>query len=362
MMIKKFLSLLSIAILLFSVSCQKDKEEADVEEAKETMDELVLTMEDDMNIVMDGDAMQALESFGEAVSIDDPVFGASKKSTFSKLALSSLSDLKNLRAGDEPTSLEDYAGTYTWNSTNQGWVIVQNDPADKVIFIFPVLGPASDVNDATIIIRDYDEVKITETDEWGTYEYYNPTLISAELQINETKLVDLTASMVWEETTGEMNDFDGSLFFSPYTITLDLSNSDNSATIVSSFEEGNTLISSCNLSVDFVEDEFRDMEPDYVEGYIQYRKIQLKGNINIGEINDFRVEYTEEDYNDHVNLALYTYPDGNKFADIVFKYDAEYEEIMPYIVYIDGTEVNALVFMQDIFESLGDLAPTQVLK
>ncbi len=358
MTLKKFLSLFSIALLLFFSACQKDKEEADVEEAKETMEELALTMEEDMKIVMDGDAMQALEAFMEAVSIDDPVFGASKKSTIPELTKSWLKDLKNLRAGDEPTNLEDYAGTYTWNSTNQGWVIVQNDPSDQVIFIFPVLGPSSDVNNAKIIIRDYDEVMVSETDDWGTYTYYNPTLISAELQVNDVKLVDILANLIWDDTTGDMMDFDGTLFFSPYTISLDLSQSGNTASIYASFKEGSTLVASCDIDVDFEESsEYMDSDPIYVEGYVQYRKIQLKGNINSGELDDFFADYTEEDYNDNINLALYTYPGGSKFADIEFKYDQEYGEIMPYIVYIDGTEVNALVFLESLFQSFGEIAP-----
>lgn len=360
-MLKKFLSLLSIALLLFFSACQKDKEEADVEEAKETMEELALTMEEDMSIVMDSDAMQALEAFMEAVSIDDPVFGESKKSAFSTLAASSFKDLKNLRAGDEPTDLEDYAGTYTWNSINQGWVIVQNDPADKVIFIFPVLGPNSEDNNATIIIREYEEILITETDEWGTYTYYNPTVLSAELQINGTKLVDLSTNMIWDETSGDLMDVSGTLFFSPYTFSLDLSQTGNTASVYVSFQEGNTLIASLDLDIELEEaTNNMDADPVFVEGYIQYRKIQLKGSINSGELDDFFEDYTEEDYNENINLALYTYPGGQKFADIVFKYDAEYEEIMPYIVYIDGTEVNALVFLESLFQSFGELAPIPI--
>ncbi len=346
------------------ISCQKDKDDSNVsvKESKTILENLPNQMKEDINAVYDESGWVAANAFVSLMAIDDPVFGntVQKKSTRDKLTLDKVLKMSMLK-GSDPLVFTDYVGTYTWNPVNQGWMIVQNDPSDKVIFKFPLDGPQGTNNNVTLTLSDYQEVEITETNEYFTDVYYEPTLISADLSVDGTKYLELNFSASWDLSTGEPTNFDASLFVKPYTLSLTMGQESNAFQVEFIMKEGDSRI--CSVGMDVTASGSDILTPETFSGYVQYRQVKLEGDVNLAALEGLETQPTVDFLNSNVDLAFYNYPEDSKFADVEFKEDTETGGMGINILFTDGTTMDGMEFINNLMaamdEYMGEIVPAK---
>jgi hypothetical protein len=342
---KKLFSILVILAFIFALSCEKD-EEPTVEENMATLDELATLVESDMDMVFDGEALDAFMTIGDLMEIDDTPGFSFKKSKGTSICFSNFYKLGVMRSDDEPFVFQEHVGTYTWNAEYQGWVIQQNNPNDKIIIIFPSQGHLSSDNDVTLTFYDFQEVKITEVDQI----WYEPSEIDADLYKNDTLLIDLDFSATWDQSNGNPTSMDIELFIKPFTLSGGFAIQGTAVSINASLDRDEEKIVSGDLTLTFKTNSLEDIAK--IEGYLQYRPIKVEGEIDIAAIEELE-DPTIEQLNEYVDLAIYNYPGGSKIADIELYLD-ENKEIDIRLVFTDETTVPASDYFDDILQAVED--------
>ncbi len=340
------------------ISCQKDKKDSgkvSIQESKDNLNNFSTDLQHDINKVYDKSGWQALNTFANLLTLDDPTNGSLnlKKSAHVKPSLKQLLSLKSTFRADDHLVFEDYVGTYTWNVTNQGWDITQNDPSDKIIFLFPLDGPQGTSNNSTLTIYDFLEVQITETDDYGTYSYWVPSSVQADLTVDGTKYLDINLSAAWNASSGEPENFSVSSYVNPYTLSLTLSQSGSTATAEVILSEGDTRV--CSVGGDLTFSSSALLDPLTLNGYVQYRNVKLAGDMNIGAIMALETDPTTDFLNENLDLAFYNYPENSKFADVVF--NTTNYQMGVNIAFTDGTTMDGLVFINNLLTTLDGYIP-----
>jgi len=360
---KRIFALTLMVSFIGFISCQKDKNDSEVsvQDSKSILENLPKQMQEDINAVYDENGWMAANAFISLMSIDDPVFGdpVNKKSTRDKLTLDKFLKMSMLK-GSDPLVFDDYVGTYTWNPANQGWVIVQNDPSDKIIFKFPLDGPQGTNNNVTLTLNDYQDVEITETNEYFTDVYYEPTLISADLSVDGTKYLELNFSASWDLSTGEPTNFDASLFVKPYTLSLTMGQESNAFQVEFIMKEGDNRI--CSVGMDVTASGNDVLTPETFSGYVQYHQVKIEGDVNLAAIEELETEPTVDFLNTNVDLAFYNYPENSKFADVEFVENASTGGMGINILFTDGTSMDGMEFINSMLAVMDEYMPENMLR
>ena len=344
---KKILALLMIVATGWMVSCNKD-EAPTVAENKQTLENLANQMDEDMSVVVDEEGFNALVAFEACMNIHDPVGSPIKKKSLSTesntLTLKDFYRMAMMPSTDGGFDFQSNVGTYEWNAGNQGWVITQNDPNDKIVFLFPNDGPEGTVNNVTLTIYDYQEVLISG--EWDSW--YNPTRVEADLYYQDELCIDLLFEASWNTTNGEPNSLFLELFLKPYTFTGSFDREGSDVSLEAILKLGKTRVISAGIDIGFDSAELDDVQD--LAGYLQYRKVKLEGDLDIASLEALEGEPTVDQLNEYVNLTLYTYPDMYKMADVEFCYDETNERIDIRLVFTDGSTVPASEYLDSIRE------------
>jgi len=314
-------SLFVIASLLFAfTSCNSDKKAT--KEAQETMDEVISEMGDDLASLSETEAMKSMEGFNACADADDP-FGSVKSTGDSDLSASERirqAFLPNLKKSVKSTSFNftGKVGTYTWNAATQGWDIQQNNPADKIIVKFPSEGQTSSNNDAILTISKYEEEAFTTS--YSTE--YQPTEITADLKLDGVDVMTIDFSAEYN-TEGTPTSLTASVGLTPYSFSANMTDNGTSAKADADISLSGSTIFGAGIDITFTDD--TKTEPTQFDGYITYRTIKLKGDVDVVAIQEDIVKLmqdknaTEDDMikaiNKNVSLALYEVG-GDKMADI----------------------------------------------
>ncbi|HYW94104.1 MAG TPA: hypothetical protein VE870_00800 [Bacteroidales bacterium] len=354
MMTRRFIALALMVSFVGFISCKKDNNndtvKVPVQESKDNLNSLAADMQKDMNAVYEENGWMAANTFVSLMSIEDPVFNGNivKKSTGKKLTLKSFMHLENLKRSGDHVVFADYVGTYTWNAANQGWDISQNAPSDKIVFNFPLESAQSVNNNVSLTVYDYQEVEITETDEYGTWTYWEPSAAHADLVVNDTKYLELNYTAAWNASSGDPQNVSVSLFVKPYTLSLSMSQESNTGSAEFILEEGDVRICSVGGDVTLNAETF---DVQTITGYVQYRDIKLAGDLNVAAIDALETDPTADFLNTNVDLAFYNYPEDSKFADINFN-DNGPDGLGIDIAFTDGTTIDGYQFVNDLMATL----------
>ncbi|MGC9471979.1 MAG: hypothetical protein ACP5D1_10585 [Bacteroidales bacterium] len=344
---KKILALLIIVATGWMVSCNKD-EAPTVAENKQTLENLATQMDEDMSVVVDEEGFNALVAFDACMSIHDPVGAPEVKKSLTAesntLTLKDFYRMAMMPSIDPGFDFQSKVGTYEWNAGNQGWVITQNDPNDKIVFLFPNNGPQGTVNNVTLTIYDFQEVMIT--DEYGSW--YNPTRVEADLYYEDVLYLDLLFEASWNTDNGEPNSLFLELFLKPYTFTGSFNRDGSDVSLEAILKLGKTRVVSAGIDVGFDSAELDNVQD--LAGYLQYRKVKLEGDLDIASLEGIEGEPTVDQLNEYVDLTLYTYPDMYKMADVEFYYDETNQRIDIQLVFTDGTTVPASEYLDSVME------------
>ncbi|MGC9374865.1 MAG: hypothetical protein ACP5DQ_07470 [Bacteroidales bacterium] len=365
---KLFAMMLMLASVLFFACSDDEDKTLSPDEAKAELEQVSTDMSTYMNEMKSSDGMVALDAL---VTKPYP-FVVTKSANYTNvfknireyLLPASYLDQKSNEKGvaEEHFNFTDWVGTYTWNATDENWHIESNTPPDKIIIEYPTEG--SQTNNATLTIHTYEDVEITETDEFGTFTWYEPTTIIADIYVNDIKVVDISMTATWEtsgESAGEPTSMDVSVYLTPFEFTVDFSNSGNNASVGASIIFDNSQLFSTGLSAFFEEPELDDT-PLTINGYLQFFNVRFNVSINAKTIEEIFEDMEEEPYPYNTieelvaalnkefdaNVSI----DGVKAADIELAYDEATQAIDVVFVYSDGSTESALPYFESFATDL----------
>lgn len=353
---RKFLLLMTLVFALIISSCSKDDEKTKeewAEEDKQTLENLSDGASADMNEMLESNGMDALMALMEIMDKDDPFYedplvdaGTRYKSTFTPFGEKEEKQKSTLKI--EQNWFEEHAGTYTWNVSTQKWDY-SSEPTDKVLLVFPEDGPEGIDNNVTITIHDFEEEWIDD----GYNTWTQPTALHIDMFIDGTKEGELIFSASYQ-TDGEPQSVSIDLFLNPIHLDLSFGDSGSQFSVAGSLKLHDLTILSADLNLDYilVEDDYgwEYEEITFVQGFVHYGPIKVQGSMNIAELDALEHPAVADDINPHVDLTLYSFPDGRKMADIVAKDDPASGEPVPYLIFPDGSEEPALQYIMPILE------------
>lgn len=341
-MLKKTIYLL-IAALVVVTSCKKDDKKTDPptpEEAKTTMTDLGSDLGSDISEAMSSEGVDAIFSAMNLLETADP-FTNKKKSSSATNAF----------------TMDDIAGTYSWNEAAQDWDILST-PTDKVIVKFP-----TDTNDGAnlngvLTISTFtmlEDIYDTQEWDWNQQVYvtvkdtnFYPTAVVANVTIdgNQIGSVDFSATF---DANYDPTSVSASVTFDIITLSGSFSSTATSYTVEQSLKLSGKTVESVSGTANFVtlSDEWDEWDSVYyVSGFVHYGDIKVKGSIQMGEIDavsgwdeatQMDIDPTVAQMNQFTDLAIYTYVDDYKIADIEF-YEPTTIDVMPVrFVFTDGS-------------------------
>lgn len=367
---KKFLLLMSLVFALVISSCSKDEKSPEewAEEDKQTLENLSDGASADMNEMLESNGMDALMALMDIMGQDDPFYNepvpdakTRYKSTFTPFGEKDEKQKSTLKI--EQNWFEEHAGTYTWNVSTQKWDY-SSEPTDKILLVFPENGPEGADNNVTITLHDFEEEWFE--DEWSSWT--QPTALHMDMFIDGTKEGELLFSASYH-TNGEPQNLSIDLFLNPIHLDLSFDDSGTQFSAAGSLKLHDLTILSADLTIDYiiVDDEGWEYEEiTFVQGFVHYGPIKVQGSMDIAELDALDYPAVADDINPHIDLTLYSYPDGRKMADIVAKDDPASGEPVPYLIFPDGSEEPALPYIMPILEDfqqqLSDLMGEPVLR
>ncbi|MDE0471706.1 MAG: hypothetical protein OXH57_07170 [Ekhidna sp.] len=235
-------------------------------------------------------------------------------------------------ADDEIESFDDIKGLYTWNFETEMF-----DKSASAFFIVQFPTDDSSTNNAEFKIAKLELEEITdEYDDGYVDEYLVPSLIEAQLKIDEKVAISLNLSVDWSSDRYP-NLANIALVVEPFTLTVgfdDLQTKSSSLLVMLKMNDEDIL----GIDVDM---EFETELKEYLtvlEGYILYNNLRVKGRASDSEYN--------EDINESVDIEILI--DEEKAGDLVFIGDDE----VPYIRYLDGTTEEVEILFEEAIEEI----------
>ncbi|MFP4025445.1 MAG: hypothetical protein ACLFVR_13055 [Thiohalospira sp.] len=362
---KFFAMMLMIASVLFFACSDDEDETLSPDEAKTEIEQVSTDMTTYMDEMENSDGMEALE----ALMAKPYPFTDSKSTSYSSVLkdiqkyllpenyLKTKSKEKGIKE-DDRFDFALWVGTYDWDAEHEMWVPDFGNPSDKIIVNFPTEGSPS--NNATLTIYTYEDVEITD----GVYTWYEPTIIEADLYVNDIEVVDITMNATWEtsgESAGEPISIDASAYLVPFefTVGFDHSSTTASADVAIKYEE--SQIFSAGLSAVFETDDM-DETPVNISGYIQLLKVKVNASVDMKDIEEIFESLEEEPYPYETpeelwaainnEIDAYVSVDGVKAADIELVINETTQELDVIFVYSDGSTESALPYFESFATDL----------
>lgn len=346
-----------IAILLVGLAaCEEEENTLSPKESKQVLESFDSQIQSDFTEMENAEGMEAIATLQ---NMPDP-FSTSKSTKEGSqifttleenLLLNHQNELKSVK-GSEPFEFDALVGTYEWNIEYEMWDISHGDPADKIVIIFPS-DETQTTNDVTLTLHDYEEQEFSD----GLSTYYEPTLISADLYIGETKYVDIamTASYNAEAIPIEMS---ASVMLIPFEFTVDFSETSTTTTIEQALYISDEKVMSVGAAVEFkTTDKIAAKEFD---GFLQYRDVKVDGTVDIEGLENISFEGAESQQdivdaiNNEMDIAIYQNSTGDKMADIEFALVGEGadQSMELVLVFADGSEELAEPYFENFITEI----------
>jgi hypothetical protein len=271
---KKLVAMMLMLVSVFFFACDDDEPDPlSPERAKTALSDLSTQMSTDFSDMQETEGMTAMQAL---MNMPDPFADPSKANTrfavIPNIYESLIPFSKEIKTKatylSEGFDFDAHKGSYTWNNSTQSWTIVLG--GNTIIINFPSDENNMGVNDAKLTISNYTE-DIN----------YNPTAISAKLEVNNIKIVEITFSATWN-TDDSPKSLNVEIFLKPFTFAGGFEQTSSTAAVNFSILYNNTRIFAASLNVTFT-DTTRDVLKK-VSGFIQYRDIKITASVNIANI------------------------------------------------------------------------------
>ena len=282
--LKKLFAISMIFASVFFVACNKDDNAMlSTDDSKVILENLDADMQSDLDQMQNA---QGFKAFVELQGMDDP-FGTTKSGVSSNpinsikeyLTLSSDKKLKTVKE-EGHFDFERNLGTYTWNIAYQGWDITHG--GTNIVINFPTDSTLTE-NNATLTINNFEDQEFV--DDYDTW--YQPTAIDANLYINDTKYVEVVLAATWQNN-GDPQGLDLSVYLLPFEFTIEFTDDATSTSITETLFLNNNQIMSIGGTIIFTDNTKEELSS--VNGYVQYRTIKVKANVDVSAI----IELVEE--------------------------------------------------------------------
>lgn len=367
---KLFVMMMMLSSVFFVACSDDDDDEMSTEQAQAELTNLESDITGYVEEVQTSDGMTAINALMDVTNEDDPFSDNYKTSAISNIKKFAVPiNLKKLKSATKENdfNFDDYVGTYTWNASSRSWDITLGEPSNKIIIKYPTAGISGATNNATLTLYSYEEVTITETDDYGTYTYTEPTEISADIYVNSTKVFDIDFSATWiasGDAVGEPSNLNVNVSLSPFTLSVTYGFENRTASLNVNFKYDGTSIIKADL-VGAYGSSSMDDTPTNISGYIQVQNVKVEANVNAQNIEniidgvDFdNPNVTEEQLTALVNeqFEASVSINGKKVGDIVYEFlnfspgeDESYYDLL--LVFKDGTTMSLSEFLTDLMNS-----------
>jgi len=357
---KKLIAMMLMVLSVFFFACDDDEvEPLSPEKAKTELNSMDEEMAADLEAMMNAEGMKAIQSLN---SMDDPFAPAPAKSNLRTSVLPNIEEYlipfiktNKAKSAFEATEFDfdTYKGTYTWNNPAQLWEIILG--GDKIIVNFPSDSTDMGNNDATLTIYNYQEDV-----------NYNPTIISAELEVDDVTIVEITLNASWTSES-DPETLDISVYLKPFTFNGDFAITTTTAEVNFSILLNTTKIFSAGVDATFTDATQEVLKK--VSGYVQYRDVKVSASVNVSNImtileqaeNETSPYTTIEELVDAVNdeIDAKVTKDGALIAkielDLVYNDDVPpVQELTVVLKFSDGTTEPAQPYFEGFVSSIDE--------
>ncbi|OFX20034.1 MAG: hypothetical protein A2041_08125 [Bacteroidetes bacterium GWA2_31_9b] len=356
---KKLIAMMLMVLSVFFFACDDDEvEPLSPEKAKTELNSMDEEMAADLEAMMNAEGMKAIQALN---SMDDPF--ATAKSSLRTSVLPNIEEYlipfiktNKAKSAFEATEFDFdlHVGTYTYVHTPEPhWVIITG--GDKIIVNFPSDSTDMGNNDATLTIYNYQEDV-----------NYNPTIISAELEVDDVTIVEITLNASWTSES-DPETLDISVYLKPFTFNGDLAITTTSAEVNFSILLNTTKIFSAGVDATFTDATQEVLKK--VSGYVQYRDVKVSASVNVSNImtileqveNETSPYTTIEELVDAVNdeIDAKVTKDGALIAkielDLVYNDDVPpVQELTVVLKFSDGTTEPAQPYFEGFISSIDE--------
>ncbi|MBV6647136.1 MAG: hypothetical protein KI790_16885 [Cyclobacteriaceae bacterium] len=370
---KNFFLFLLAAFVLFS--CSEEDNQPDTgsmtpAEATALVDNSLGAVEDDIVSLVQSDGVDAMISMLD-LFYDSQAFGrleyASKdqqkqyileqSKVLSQLFVEGVASVNSdvpEDGGDEFGDIETTKGIYEWSFELNDFE--KTGESDILVIAFPTEG--STENNAEFRLTAVEIEEFVESYDGYEDRYEQPTVIKADLSIDDSKFIDLDFEVDYS-AEGIPVFADITMLVVPFTFSLDFDDTNSGTSSVSaSISKDSELITAVSVEVIFVDAEKEEVKS--IDGSVSYRALKIQGDIDVLALDNSE----DGDPNDYINLALFS--DDKKIGDIEFvleEIEPGYEDYVAYVTYSDGSKENledllksVEMEIEDFFESIEDEA------
>ena len=345
---KKLMAMMLVLLSVFFYACDDDEPEAlSPENAKTTLNNLSTQMSTDFAQMQEAEGMAAMQAL---MNMPDP-FSMPEKSNLRTAVIPNIYESlipfsKEIKTKPDYKSegfdFNAHKGTYTWNSGTQSWDKTAN--ANYIIINFPTEG--SNTNNAKLTISNYAEDV-----------NYNPTAISAKLDVDNVKIIEITFSATWN-TDDSPKTLSINIYLKPFTFNGTFNQSTTTATVGFSILLESTRIFNTSLTVTFTDNTQETIKK--VTGYIQYREIKISAAINVENIEKIFEQMeagtspytTIDEIVDALNKEIDAKVTKNGALVAKIKLDISTEGLTIVLEFSDGSTEPALPFFESFIASI----------
>ncbi|HOX82967.1 MAG TPA: hypothetical protein PLJ60_06870 [Chryseolinea sp.] len=355
---QKFYSVAALSLLISLTSCNDDDKNANQlskDEAKNSITQFNADAVDDLQGLTDATGLQAVRDLIDLTETDDPFgrMGGTDKKRIKNFFQKKGRDFKTIfaankavggrTANDEAFDFQANQGVYEWNpELGEAGAFEKTGDSEIIEILFPTEG--STTNNAALQLTEYSEVEVYD-EEWDEYSY-QPELLTAFLFVNDVKVVSLHLESAWDELGFPLT-VDITLSIDEFTLDIAFDDSGaKSSSLSISFLRNTEVLVATSITVKYDDDSKSGESLNSIEGFVQVKNLKLQGDINIKA-----ADATEVNWNDIINLALYS--DNKKLGDVVFVEDDG--EFIAYLQYADGTKEKLDTILQPVLDELDEL-------
>ncbi len=331
---KKLLAMMLMLASVFFIACEDDDDSTmSPEDAKTELSTLNTDMTGYLQLMTNSEGMEAI---GVIMGLEDP-FSVTTKSNGRTAVISNIEKFllpvnpqNHTKNTFEPVPFDFNAhkGVYTFINEYPYWTVDLGGDVIEINFPSTEANQLTGTNDATLTIYNYEEVAVSMTDEFDyPYTDYMPTVILADLYIDEVKIVEIDLEATWittGESAGEPTSFDISVYLTPFTFSGSFDHTATAASIDFDIKYNTEKIFAAGVNATFVTDV---EDPITIGGYIQLLNVKMEATIDIAGMEtvfESNTYTTVDEINAAINKEIdaVVYVDGVKAADILIEFVA----------------------------------------
>lgn len=353
---RKSISLIMAAALIFAVSCKKDKQEVlTATDAKSALNSGTSSLGADLEDIANTEGMKAMDNVESASA----PFGNPMKSAMVMMKSKTLKSMTNIQADD--FDFDAAKGEWEYVAATDEVVKKANSTVtDKMILYFPSDSNNLSVNDAKLTVYEYASLMLIDDSYYYPDTTYQPTKLTADIYIGTSKVVDV-ALVATYTSEGAPTAINATVSVVPYSLSMSYSESGATQKMDASLKNSSKTILAAGVTLTFPSATAKDTTPDYFEGYVQIEDIKMSGKANLKTMMGI-TEPKAADFNANCSLSFTRVSDNAKIGDLKAYDETDaygYATIVPYIVFSDGTKEDPEVYLTQIQEDIDALIPQQ---